>query len=493
MRDYALIYLNGRRLEVRGQHSAMMLSDFLRYERSLTGTKIVCAEGDCGACSVLRWFPFPAKKSAAGGFEAINSCIVTVAQLDGSSLVTIEGLADANGGKLTPVQEALVSCHGSQCGFCTPGFVVALTALVEKKIGSLQTDPIDVRTAQNYLTGNLCRCTGYTPILHAASTISLRECKSLTKSYLTTKIKHELAAAVKQPFEIASDEFLFHAPTTVTAATKFTAKHPGARILGAGTDLGVLSNKNKIVLREALSLHLISELYEIKEIAAKQARTKRLHVGARLTMAGLRRIAEKRIPELSRFLDLFASPQIKNVATLVGNVANGSPIADTIPALLALNATAVIYGVKGKRVVPLADFYLGYRKTSLRKGEWIGALEFDIPHPKESFSLFKSSQRKDLDISCVNAAYRITWTDGVIKQCRFAMGGVAAIPLRLKGVESFLEGKDLTPLVVAKAIDLAHREMTPLSDLRGSSAYRRVVTENLLLKFFNLSQRGKMA
>lgn len=489
MRDFVVFYLNGQRTEVRGAEAGVMLSDYLRYRRSLTGTKVVCAEGDCGACSVLRWFPLPQKRSQPAAFETINSCIVTLAQLDGSSLVTVEGLTAANGGRLTPVQQAMVDCHGSQCGFCTPGFVMALTGLVERRL--CEGEPLDVKSAQNYLTGNLCRCTGYAPILEAVNAIDVKRCESLTVTYLTPKIRKDLTEVIKKPVRIAlSDSFSFHAPVSVAGANKIRSEFPHTRLLGAGTDLGVLSNKNKIRYEHVMSLHLVPELYDYELVAATKTKPARYRVGARITLAAVRRICAGKIPELARFLDLFASPQIKNVATLVGNIANASPIADSAPAMLALNTTVHIQGPRGKRRVELCDFYRGYRQTCLKKGEWISALEFDIPPPRERFSLKKNSQRKDLDISCVNAAYRMHTEGGEVRSSRLALGGVAATPVRLKKVEAFLEGKALTPEVVSAAVALAHKEITPLSDLRGSQAYRRIVTENLLLGFFSDVVRG---
>ena len=485
MRDFALLYINGQRHEVRGRQAGMMVSDYLRYDLALTGTKIVCAEGDCGACTLLRWFPFPQKRSDPSPFQALNSCIATVAQLDGSSLVTVEGLRQANGGEFTPVQEAMVKANGSQCGFCTPGFVMAITALVERKLSEPKTDKvISEKQAKNYLTGNLCRCTGYTPILYASMALDLNHCSSLTSKFLTSRIKKELRDVLQIPLTISSDSFSCFAPISALSATKFKVKNPQSLLLSAGTDLGVLSNKNKIKFHQTMSLHQLPELYQWK----KTTKGGRLYVGARVTVAELRRITEKTIPEFSRFLDLFASPQIKNVATLVGNVANASPIADTPPFLLVANSLITIAGPKGIRTLPLENYYLAYKKTALGIGEWIQGIEFDIPSPDESLALFKSSQRKDLDISCINAAFRISWSDkkkSRVTRAQLAMGGVAAIPLRLPKSERFLKGKEISPEVVSQAVATVHSELNPLSDLRGTSAYRRLVLENFLLKFFS--------
>ncbi len=490
-RDYALLYINGERHEVRGDAAGLMLADYLRYEAALTGTKIVCAEGDCGACTVLRWFPYPAKRHHGSPFEAINSCIATVAQLDGSALVTVEGLNDGEKTcpveKLTPVQDAMVKCNGSQCGFCTPGFVMALTSLVERRLADKNTEKISEKAAKNYLTGNLCRCTGYQPILDAATSIDLARATSLSATCLTAKIKKELTAAVKTGVEIKTELLHYVAPVTVKAASQLRAKHADSLIVGAATDLGVLANKNKLQIKKAISLHLIAELYDCETV--KSTKGNRFRIGARVTMAALRRELVTAAPDISRFLDLFASPQIKNMATVVGNVANASPIGDTAPFLLSTNAVLTVYGPRGKRSLPLEDFYVGYRKTSLKKGEWIGAIEFELPPKQDSFSLYKSSQRKDLDISCVNGAFRLSRGKGPeIAEARLAMGGVAATPVRLLKTEKFLCGKTLTADTIVRAAEVALGEIKPLSDLRGSSAYRRVLAEGLLLKFLRSAE-----
>ena len=464
MRDYVFFYLNGKPCEIRGARASLMLSDFLRYEAGLTGTKVVCAEGDCGACSVLRRSPWSGDRA----FEPINACITTLAQMDGSSLVTVEALAPA--GELTPVQSAMVTCHGSQCGFCTPGFVMALTGLVEKKL-TTRKKTIDKKEAKNALTGNLCRCTGYRPILDAATALSVGRCAPLTEKYFTVAMQKRLRAEVKRPLRIETDEFTFFAPTRAIEVARHLAKNRRARIVGAGTDLGVLVNKRKLRYEHLVSLHLIPELYVLKK------KEKRLRIGGRVTLAEFRRATEKEIPELARFLDLFASPQIKNVATLVGNLVNASPIADTPPFLLVAGTVVTILGKSGKREVPIEKFFLGYRKTALKPGEWVSEVEIDIPAVNESLRLRKISQRKDLDISCVNLAARYSPDR---REMRLALGGVAATPVRLPKTEKFLKGKAITRELFAPALALMQSEISPLSDLRGSAAFRRVLAENLL-------------
>lgn len=471
-RNRVQFYLNGERVEVGPEAAGLMLADLLRYRRGLTGTKIVCAEGDCGACTVLRYFPF-----VDDGFHPVNSCIATVAQMDGSSLVSVEALARES---LTPVQESMMKCHGSQCGFCTPGFVMALTGLVEKKLGRSEKS-IEEKEAKNYLTGNLCRCTGYKPILEAACSIELDACEPLKKRFLTPDILRDLKRITREPLVLENGSFAMYAPKTLSELKKALGKK-GAKIVGAGTDLGVQANKGKIRLDRLVSLHLIEELYECKKKGGS------VFVGARVTLASLRRLLEG--TEVARFLDLFASPQIKNVATLVGNVGNASPIADTPPFLLALDATVHALGPKGKREIPVSEFFLDYRKTALRAGECITAIEFELPRKGETLALFKSSQRKDLDISCVNAAFRLNVDRGKkVRSARIALGGVAPVPLRLRKTEQLLEASGWSdPDMLCASLQ---KEIRPIDDLRGSASFRRVLAENFFRVF--LERCGKEA
>ncbi|MGZ3693432.1 MAG: xanthine dehydrogenase small subunit [Bdellovibrionota bacterium] len=474
MRNAVVFFLNGKRQEISGQMAGMMLADYLRYEKSLTGTKIVCAEGDCGACSVLRYFPY----SKDPNFYSINSCITTVAQMDGSSLVTVDALAEEN--KLTPVQKAMKDCHGSQCGFCTPGFVVALTGLVEKKL-SAGGATIGEQEAKNALTGNLCRCTGYQPIIDAATSIKITENSSVKKRFLLPAQQKELKAICGTGVFFKAPGFSFFAPTSAKEAAVYLRKNKDARLIGAATDLGVQHNKRKIRLQKLLSLHLIPGLYDTKKTGNK------FKVGARVTLTELRLALKKDIPEFAHFLDLFASPQIKNVATLIGNIGNASPIADTPPFLLAMNAVLIIAGGASTRKLALEDFYLGYRKTALKAGEFLLGAEFQIPEKNASFGLYKASQRKDLDISAVNAAFLITWKDkvrGKAKEVRVALGGVAATPVRLPKTEAHLLREPAVSESFLAAAKILQSEIQPIADLRGSDSFRRIMAESFLEKFF---------
>lgn len=479
MRNKIIFYLNGKRKEVGAQEASMMLAEYLRYDQSLTGTKIVCAEGDCGACSVLRYFPHIPQGTDSQNYLAINSCITTVAQLDGSSLVTVDALAEE--GTLHESQRAMVDCHGSQCGFCTPGFVMAITGLVEEKLAKKEV-AISPREAMNCMTGNLCRCTGYQPIVAAAMNVDLAKCQSLKGKFYSSTEAQDLSRAFKESVLLESPEFTFFAPKTIKEALNFLADHPDTRILGSATDLGVVHNKRKIKLTKLLSLHLVEELYRM------EASQNFITIGARVTLTELRHFLKDKVQEFSTYLDVFASPQIKNIATLVGNVANASPIGDTPPALLALNASVELTSKKGVREILLSDFFLGYRKTALGSGEIITAVKFPLPGKNSSLKFYKIANRKDLDISAVNLAVKIDWADHSKKEIldvTLAAGGVAAIPLRLKKTEQFLKSNSLNKASLEAAIKELHAEFNPLSDLRASAAYRHVLVENFFRRFFS--------
>lgn len=518
MRDFALIYLNGVRREIRAREALMMLADWLRTEAGLTGTKIVCAEGDCGSCTVLRAFADLAAQATNGEqleFEAMNSCIATVAQMDGSHIVTVEGMQC--GDELSPAQVAMKQCHASQCGYCTPGFVMAMSAMLEKHGGvngacansasaggAVAAQQIDAKMAANYLTGNLCRCTGYAPIVEAALTVRATEKHSVAGRYSNSAAIVDALNTATKSLLIEHDGVKFFAPASLREAVTFAAMNPGFKVLGAATDMGVQTNKGKPLPRALLSLHLLQALYQ-----AKQSRSG-IVVGARVTLTQLRRLCETSAPELATFLNLFGSPQIKNVATLVGNIANASPIGDTLPFLLIAGAVVHVAsrpGGKGpirKRKIDMCDLYVGYKKLALQPGEIITHVSFNATDSKEILRLYKVSQRKDMDISAISGAFSMTMekrlkssaSNGTaaivaarktkspprVVSARVAYGGVAATPICMPEIEAALLG-DFT---MEKARTVAHMiasSITPLSDVRGSAVYRRVTAANLFMRY----------
>ncbi len=469
-RDHVFFYLNGKGCEVSGDNASLMLADFLRQQKNLTGTKIVCAEGDCGACSVLKRAP------GQKGFVPFNSCIMPVALLDGCSVVTVEGLSEAE--TLAPVQKAMVEKHGSQCGFCTPGFVVALAGLVDERLASRRLEPLEEQESKNALTGNLCRCTGYQPILDAAKAIPVSSCRPLSARYGSAQQDQALKKVRQKPLVLEGSAYRVYAPRSLREAAGLLKKQ-AVQVVGSGTDLGVVHNKRKARLSSWVSLHLVPGLEEVRVTKSKVV------VGARVNLTELRQAIRKQEPEFASFLDLFASPQIKNVATLAGNVANASPIGDTPPFLLAMDADIQVQGALRKRKVPIEQFFVGYRKTALKKGELIASIEWKPRGRGDFLRLYKVSQRKDLDISAVSAAFRVQWdAKGRVKDARIALGGVAATPVRLKPVEKLMKGRAWDESLRLDATKAIQSAIQPMSDLRGTAAFRRVLVENLLRRFF---------
>jgi xanthine dehydrogenase small subunit len=474
-RDFVVFYLNGKLHEVRADRALLNLSDYLRKESGLTGTKIVCAEGDCGACSVLR--AFPKFDGSIPRFEVINSCITRVAQMDGSVLVTIEGLPKDD--ELNEIQKALVECNGSQCGFCTPGFVMALADHFESR-----TREKNVQKLKNALTGNLCRCTGYQAILEAGSSVERSRLSTLGERYLNPETLVHLGKLRQATLQIRSEEESYLAPASIEELATMRVQNPEATILAAGTDLGVQRNKHGKKTPVLISLHLLADLYKLNVGRSE------VSIGARVTLTEVREVFKDLCPSFSDFLNIFASPQIKNFATLVGNVANASPIADTPPVLLALNASVVLWdpATAKERKLPVEELFLSYKKLNISKGEIIFRIEIPIPAKEDTLYLKKISQRRDLDISTVNVAF---WRSGDGRDIRLAVGGVAAIPMRLKETENYIKRTGTEPAAVIEAVQRAMAEVKPVSDLRGTSAYRRILLRNLLSDFLKSSHAGE--
>lgn len=468
MRDSVSFYLNGVKKTVSGENLFLPLSSYLRYENQLTGTKVVCAEGDCGACTVMvaKWKPAQAFKVETSPYIGINSCIAMTFAMDGAHLVTVEGLKEAN--ELSEVQCSMVRNFGGQCGFCTPGFVMAITNLHEHKMNPTE------QNVKNYLTGNLCRCTGYQPIIKSALDVDIAKHNTLKKKYPLNPVSH-MSDGVSVKTSFAE----YFAPVTIEEACKYKSENPDCVIFSGSTDLGVQFNKGHIRPKKILSLHLIPELYNASVTATEST------VGARVTLFELQKLIEKAVPNLDRFLNVFASPQIKNSATLVGNIANASPIADTTPLMMALDAEVLIHGLKGKKSVPLKDFYIGYKKINLQQDEIITSVKFKVPPSHHIFENYKVSQRRDLDISTVNASFNFKTENNKIQFARISLGGVGATTLRMTDIESQIQGATVDSAFVVKTKKLLVDAVKPLSDVRGQADYRKILVGNLFEKFAN--------
>jgi xanthine dehydrogenase small subunit len=456
LRDHVSFHINGREHRAGGAEAFATLANWLRYDAAATGTKIVCEEGDCGACTVL------IRRSRDEQFVPVNSCILALAQLDGASIVTVEGLKQD--GELSPVQQSMVACHGAQCGYCTPGFVVAMAALFETC--DRPAEKLTEKQVRDGLTGNLCRCTGYEPIIKAALAIDGASSPKLRERYPDVpEARDEVRIGDR-----------FYAPTTIEAAVAFKRDHQPCTIVQGGTDVGVWVNKRAFAAPSMLFLGKIAELNGLGEDGDT------IVAGANVTLARFESFIRERIPELAKILAIFGSPQIKYAGTLAGNVANGSPIGDTLPYLYASGAELELTGIKGTRVVPIERFYLGYKKFDLQPDEIVTRVR--VPRVSDVVKLYKVSRRKDLDISAFTAAIRLRVDGGAIADPRVVYGGVGPVVLRLPQTEAFLAGKQPRLDVFEQAGRIARREVTPISDVRGSASYRLQLAENILPKFF---------
>ena len=450
--------LNGQVVRVSATSADMTLLDYLRAI-GLTGAKEGCAEGECGACAVV-----VRCGGGSGGSEyrAINSCLLLLPMAAGLEIDTVESLADDGG--LAPVQEAMAAAGGSQCGYCTPGFVMSLMAEYYRPGRHGSCDP-------RALDGNLCRCTGYRPIADAA--LSLGPAR-------TDRFSRRLQHPVPPRQAMALDGF--SRPTSVDACVSLLRDDPAAVLVAGGTDLVVEHN-----LRQRRWPHLIS-VEAIDELLAFDDTPESLRIGAALPLADLARRWTDAPEAVRAWVDVFASPLIRHRATLGGNLATASPIGDGAPLLMALDATIEVAGPgeghaasATRRDVPIADFFTGYRKTTLQAGELIVSVRIPRPLPRR-LHFYKVTKRRLDDISTVAAAFAIDETSDVITRARVAFGGVAATPLRLPEAEAALEGHEWTMASAGRAQDVIGRALQPLSDHRGSRDYRLAMARSLIEK-----------
>ena len=475
MRDYLLVYINGRRYTVHGVDCWLTLSDFLRRRLGLVGTKIVCSEGDCGSCTVLVGTPVGNQLR----YRSIDSCIALMFQLDGRHVVTVEGLGEPE--ELTPIQQSLVGCHASQCGFCTPGFVMSMTGLLQAS-GALTEN--DWRTE---LTGNLCRCTGYVSIFEAGQKLNGAGLQPLNDRYPPSAMLSEFAATSQMSIEVQTNVFgqsahLF-SPTSICDAARFLEQNPTAKVVAGATDVGVQVNKGVIAPAVVLDLNRIKELETVDLEHCPDGAM--LVAGARATWRDVETICRDEVPELARIISVFGSPQIRHMGTIGGNIINASPIADSLPFLFVLEAEFELCNAHGSRVVPITEFYRGYKQLDLRPGELLTRIRVALPSASQILRLYKVSRRHDLDIASFTAAILLQLDGDQIADARVALGAVGPTVLRAGKTEAFLRGNTFDEATMRAAGEVAVREIAPISDVRGAADYRYQLTRNVLLKFFH--------
>jgi xanthine dehydrogenase small subunit len=466
MRDHLRFYLNGQRQTVRGDAAFASLSDYLRSWLGLVGTKVVCAEGDCGACTVLVGRP-------AGDtlrYSPVDSCIQFLYQIDGTHVVTVEGLA--YNGDLHPVQRAMIECHGSQCGYCTPGFVMALAGWAG---AGAPADPAAVRLS---LTGNLCRCTGYLPILDAAARVAEELPQGVSARYDTPELIVAVTALAGESVHVGDGRRTFLAPTTLDDAVNYKTAHPTAVVIAGGTELGVLRNKRGDDPAALLSLARIPGLDRLAFDSGQ------VLIGANVMWAQIERDLVPVLPAFGPIVSRFGSPQIRAVATLAGNVVHGSPIADSLPLLLVMDAELELVGGRGVRRRSINGFYTGYKQKDMAADELLMRVTLPLPAADERLRLYKVSRRNDLDIATFGAAVRIRETGGVIDEAAVAYSGVGPMVVRLPRTEAALIGEPFDEATFRRAGRVASSEVTPITDVRGGRDFRAQLAENILVKFY---------
>jgi xanthine dehydrogenase small subunit len=462
-------FLLGRnKVEIADVDPTTTVLEWLRGSARRCGTKEGCAEGDCGACTVVL-------VEADGTSRSVNSCIQFLPTLDGKQLLTVEDLK-AEDGALHPVQRAMVDAHGAQCGFCTPGFVMSLYQLHRSYDGPL---PPSRETLDRALGGNLCRCTGYRPILEAGV-------KMFDTPAAPDKRDSDLAAqlaslARDKGLAYRAHEKTFLAPRSLDELADALADRPNARILAGGTDLGLEVTKAH---REIPTLIHLSEVVELKRIVRTATH---LEIGAAVTWTRAFAPLIEIWPALDELLARFAGPPIRNAGTIGGNIANASPIGDSPPVFLALDAQIELFGPGGTRWLKIAEFFRDYRRTALAPGEIVARVRIPLPRAETSFAAYKISKRLDDDISALCGVFALDLDGGIVTQARLAYGGMAAIPKRAAHAEAALTGQAWTLDAAKRAGAALAQDFAPLSDMRASAEYRAKIAANLLIRFHHES------
>ena len=470
-REFVQFYLNESLVTLAGISPQLTVLEFLRRDCALTGTKEGCAEGDCGACTVLVG---RLDRDGSLVYEPLNSCIRFVASLDGTHVVTIESLASA-GDKLHPVQQATLDKHGSQCGFCTPGIVMSLYG------HWLSGGAVDGASIDRALQGNLCRCTGYAPIVRAAESIShygqVEDDPLATGREAMAHKLRELRHDDRIEVESAGQRAML--PATVDDLADAVEAMPDSTLVAGCTDVGLWVTKSMRDLSTIIFLNRVSGMQEI------QVEEESITIGAAATLSAAEPIIVRHIPRLKELVSRFGGEQVRNAGTIGGNIANGSPIGDMPPALIALGATITLRKGPERRVIDLEDFFKDYGQQDIRKGEFLESISVPLLTEQDHYAAYKVTKRYDEDISAVMGAFRArTDYSGVVSEVVIAYGGMAATPKRARHVEAALLGRPWSRDAVEVAMTAYENDFRPITDWRASAEYRMMVARNLLLRFW---------
>ncbi len=458
--------LNNEPVELQVNDPNMTVLRFLRERQRKTGTKEGCAAGDCGACTVV--VASPSDEGNSLSYTTINSCIALLSSLQGKQLITVEDLADKQA--LHPVQASMVEHHGSQCGFCTPGFVMSAFALYHNASNPQREEVVDA------LSGNLCRCTGYRPIIDA----TLSACADKTDDKFDaqqSQTLEKLATLAQQSTPAVNAKLLM--PATRVALKAAIAANPDAPLVAGSTDLALEITQKNIQFECLISL---SQMAALKTISSDD---QGIHIGAAVPLSQAMETLIQFYPSLKELFTRFASLPVRNQATLGGNVANASPIGDTPPLLLALNAQIIVDDGNAERMIAAKDFFLGYRKTALKAGEWINRITFPLPVANQHLAAYKISKRMEDDISAVLAVFNVVIEDGVVSKVSTGFGGVAATPVHCAPLEQALinqNWQDAACKTTGKQI--LTDAFSPIDDVRATAAYRKQVLGNLWHRFW---------
>lgn len=479
IRNSIRFLLNDQVVELSDVRSTTTLLEFLRLDKALTGTKEGCNEGDCGACTVLVGRLGPEGLT----YQSLNACIRFVGSLDGCHVVTVESLAVR--GRLHPVQQAMMDYHGSQCGFCTPGIVMSLYALW---MTNPHPNEAEIETA---LQGNLCRCTGYEPIIKAAKAIStygspVDDLLTSERARITERLQSwqdEVLVHVYASSEAGSERFFI--PSTSEQLADILSEHTDATVIAGATDVGLWVNKDHRSISPAVFIGNMNALQSIT------VTDDTVTVGAGVSYSAFVPVMKEHFPHMDELWWRIGGEQVRNMGTIGGNIANGSPIGDSPPGLITLGATLTLRSKQGARTLPLEEFFVTYGKQDRRPGEFVESISIPKPSSGSLNAVYKISKRRDEDISALCGAFSITVSQGKVSAARIAFGGMAGTPKRAIHVEEALVGKPWTIETIEAAKPAFAEDYQPLSDWRATAEYRLLTAQNLLTRFFLESQDGE--